>query len=93
MNGINKQKAGFKFGTKPTKVVRTCGQVSNNGRVYKLVLLYADGKPYYSLRLYNSKGKFVKQFMFEPAVLSPLINILMAAETQQIEPDIPERID
>jgi len=91
MKGINKQKAGFKFGTKTTKLIRSCGQLVHNGRAYKLVLVEADGLPYYSLRLYNGQGKFIKQFMFELAVLSPLINLFMSAEAHAIDDqaDIP----
>ena len=94
MKGINKQKVGFKFGTKSTKLIRSCGQVSHNGRTYKLALVEADGLPYYALRLYNGQGKFIKQFMFELAVLSPLVNLLMSAEAHAVEDqaDIPERI-
>lgn len=76
MEGINKQKTGFKFGVKSTKLIRLCGELTYNGRIYKLALVEADGLPYYSIRLYNSQGKFIKQFMFEPSIISDMSSLL-----------------
>lgn len=81
---MNKQETGFKFGIHETKVIRFCGQICHDGRIYKLELLEADGKPYYSIRLYNSQGKFIKQFMFEPVLLSRMINLFMSEEAHLI---------
>ena len=75
MNGITRQQAGFRFGVRPTKLLRVCGQLTHNGRAYKLVLLEADGNQYYAWRLYNGKGKFIKQFMFEPCLLDEMTEI------------------
>lgn len=76
MNKINKQKVGFKFGINRTTVIRQCGEVEADGRKYKLALVQADDKPYYTLRLYNVKGKFIKQLMFELWVLNGIIAML-----------------
>jgi len=77
---MNKQGAGFKYGVNRTNLIRLCGEVPWDGRAYKLALVEADGSPYYSIRLYNAKGKFIKQLMFEPAVLGGLIDLLETEE-------------
>jgi len=83
MKDINKQQVGFKFGTNPTKLIDTCGEVSYNGRKYRLVMVEASGLLYYSLRLYNAKGKFIKQFMFEPGILNDILNLFFNAAAQR----------
>lgn len=77
MKGINKQKAGFKFGVNRLTVLNTIGQVSINGRVYRLVEVQtADGLIYRSLRLYNKDGKFIKQMLYEPRIGQELIGLM-----------------
>ncbi len=65
---MNKQSTGFKYGKNPTKLIRNIGQVTHNGRIYRLSFVEADGSLYVALRLYNEKGKFIKQFMTEPTL-------------------------
>ena len=77
---VEKQQAGFKFGKYQTKVSKTFGEVVENGRTYRLVkLTTSDGLTYISLRLYNQKGKFIKQFMFEPWILNGIIDLFISA--------------
>lgn len=74
---VKKQKAGFKYGKYATTVLRDCGQIEINGRKYKLVFLQtSDGHYYYSLRLYNAQGRFIKQLLFEPSARRGLIRLL-----------------
>lgn len=79
---IGKQQAGFKFGIRRTTVLRRCGEVDANGRKYKLLQVQADDKPYYTLRLYNARGKFIKQLMFEPWILNGIIDLLVNEANQ-----------
>lgn len=73
---MDKQIAGFKYGKYATKVIRDCGQLTVNGRIYKLVYLQTtDGQYYYSVRLYNLNGHFIKQLLFEPEALPGLIRL------------------
>lgn len=84
--GINKQQVGFKFGKHRLTVLRTCGEIGENGRKYRLVRVQThDGLKYYSLRLYNSTGKFIKQFLFEPKVLFGFIGLFMTEGKQFLE--------
>ena len=77
MESINKQKTGFKFGVNRTKLLRSCGEfVGGQGKRYQLVVVEADGKPYYSIRLYNPKGKFLKQLMFDLDSIHALCGLL-----------------
>jgi len=77
---MDKREAGFKFGVNRTKFIRQCGELPHNGRTYKLALVEADNSPYYALRLYNGKGKFIKQFMFEIAIIGKVIDLLEIEE-------------
>lgn len=73
MNNMDKQSTGFRYGKYATKLIRICGHVTIDGREYKLVLLQTNqGQHYYAVRLYNPKGKFIKQLLFEPDALGPL---------------------
>lgn len=72
MQGINKQETGFKFGKNLVQVQNEIKRVKNNGREYRLLNVMADQKPYISLRLYNAKNHFIKQFMMEPVVAREL---------------------
>ena len=80
MATVEKQQAGFKFGNSRTEVLKVASQVRYNGRLYKLVRLkIASGEEYYAWRLYNAQGRFIKQFMFEP-VLITLMGYFMVHE-------------
>jgi len=75
---MERQRAGFKFGKYRTTLIKHCGQVEADGRLYKLVLLRTnDGLDYYAMRLYNRTGKFIKQFLFEPYILNGIIDLLV----------------
>jgi len=77
--GVEKQTAGFKYGRYTTAVIRTCGEIEVNGRKYKLVFLRTnDGQYYYSIRLYNPRGHFIKQMLFEPSALGPLKSLFIS---------------
>jgi hypothetical protein len=68
----------------PIKVNRTISEHIHNGRKYKLLDVTADNLPYICLRLYNAKGHFIKQFLFEPQVAVWLAGALEAEiETQK----------
>lgn len=76
---VEKQRAGFKFGKWRTKVLRQCGEITEDGRTYRLVEVETgEGLRYLALRLYNGNGHFIKQFMFEPWLLDALIDLLIA---------------
>ena len=75
---MDKQKVGFKFGKWSTEVLKRCGELDVDGRKYKLVMLKTgEDLTYYSLRLYNQKGRFIKQLMFEPWSLNGIIDLLV----------------
>lgn len=75
---MDKQTAGFKFGRYGLTVLRQCGHVEIDGRCYKLVYVQTnDGSYYYSLRLYNARGRFIKQLLFEPSILAQLARLLL----------------
>lgn len=78
VQGINKQQTGFKFGKHTTTLKRQCGEVvADDGRKYRLVLLETGDKlEYYALRLYNGRGKFIKQFLFSPDLLDDIAGLL-----------------
>lgn len=69
MAGIAKQAAGFKFGQHRLTVLRVIGSVRHKGREYRVVDVRThDGLVYRSIRLYNDKGRFIKQLLFEPEI-------------------------
>ncbi len=75
---IEKQQTGFRFGKYKTKLIRVCGEKVINGRTYRFVLLEtSDGLLYYAWRLYNSTGRFIKQFLFEPQMLSGMTTLML----------------
>ena len=76
---INKQATGLRFGINPVKLIRVCGELPYDNGIYKLALIEAYGRSYYTLRLYNRQGRFIKQLIFEPEILRGLIDLLMAA--------------
>lgn len=78
---IDKQKVGFKFGKYRLQVLKEAGEVKYNGRKYKLVKVKThDELIYWSLRLYNSHGKFIKQLLFEPEIKLQIANLLQEGE-------------
>lgn len=64
---------------KSLEVVRLISEHACNGRTYKLLDVKYGDLPYRCLRLYNAKGKFIKQFLFEPSVTSWLSSTLKEA--------------
>lgn len=74
MKGIAKQRAGFKFGKYRTTVLVEYGEIVHRGRKYKLVrvetkdLETEETNEYLAARLYNAKGRFIKQLMIEPCL-------------------------
>jgi len=89
---INKQIAGFKFGKYRLEVLKTVGEVRYNGRTYRLVKVKThDGLIYWSLRLYNSKGKFIKQLLFEPEIREKITNLLSLPEWSKTPKDETKR--
>jgi len=77
MAKINKQVAGFKFGKFRLEVIQKLGEVCHKGRTYRLVQVQtSDNQIYFSLRLYNSKGKFIKQLLFEPEIAIQIRHLL-----------------
>ena len=69
MEKIHKQKAGFRFGLHRLKVIKEIGQVFHLGRTYRVVFVETETRQkYLSIRLYNNKGKFIKQFLMEPEI-------------------------
>jgi len=83
---VEKQKAGFRFGKYKLTVLDNIGACEHNGRSYCFVRVRtSDGIEYFSLRLYNRNGKFIKQFLFEPEILKNLIEILSYADSKKEE--------
>lgn len=52
----------------PLEVVRTISEHVHEGRTYKILEVRYRDLTYLCLRLYNERGKFIKQFLFEPEV-------------------------
>lgn len=78
---VEKQTTGFKFGKYSLTVLHTFGEVYYNGRTYRLLMVQTqEGLKYYSVRLYNAHKHFIKQFLFEPELLSDLIVLLQEAQ-------------
>jgi hypothetical protein len=80
MKSINKQQAGFKFGKFRLEVLETFGEISHNGRTYRLLKVRTnDNLEYLSLRLYNGSGKFIKQMLIEPELAEAIIHLFCKA--------------
>jgi hypothetical protein len=80
MKGIEKRETGFKFGKYSLKVTRRMGCFKYNGRRYVLVeVITNEGQIYNAIRLYNDKGKFIKQLLFEPEIRERLSRLLSEA--------------
>ena len=74
---IEKQRTGFRFGKFSLKVLDQLGELEHKKRKYKLVKVQTnDGLIYFSLRLYNEKGKFIKQLLFEPEIRDKISSLL-----------------
>jgi hypothetical protein len=74
---VEKRKSGFFYGKYSLKVIETIGEVEHNKRKYKFLKVQTqDTMQYFCIRLYNEKGKFIKQFLFEPEILNKLICLL-----------------
>lgn len=81
MKGIKKQTAGFKFGKYRLQVLKESGEITHNSRKYKLVQVQTHhGLIYWSLRLYNARGKFIKQLLFEPELRLQIADLLAKAD-------------
>jgi hypothetical protein len=71
------QPAGFKFGKYRLEVIKKGYCFFYNGRKYEGVKVRtSDGFIYNSIRLYNSKGKFIKQFLFEEGLEEEMVKII-----------------
>lgn len=78
MEGISKQQTGFRFGKHPLVPCEILGVVKYNGRTYRIQrVLTSEGKKYVALRLYNSRKKFIKQFLIDPEIVSMIGKILL----------------
>lgn len=66
-------------GKHKVKVLELLGEHHYNGRTYKLcrVRITDTGDEYVSLRLYNAKRKFIKQFMIEPEAVGEVGQLLL----------------
>ena len=88
---MEKQTTGFCLGKYRVKVLKTLGEVHHQGRTYKLVSVEVEGGAnYYSLRLYNAKGHFIKQLMIEPEILGE-IGTLFLEEAKLTWPELLRR--
>jgi len=88
MKHITKQATGFRLSQHSFTVLNEIGSVTHNERKYKLVdVKTEDGLRYYSLRLYNKNGKFIKQFLFEPGILQGLLNLMLDAALKELKDD------
>jgi len=77
MQGIHKQKTGFRFGLHRLKVLSEVGRIVYLSRTYRVVFVETEtGKRYLAIRLYNEKGKFIKQFLVEPEIASQVGRLL-----------------
>lgn len=83
---MDKQAAGFKFGRNPTRVIEVIDELNYKGRIYRVCKVEADGRLYYSLRLYNGHGKFIKQFMFEIEIAGEIAGMCAMAATGRHTP-------
>jgi len=64
---------GFKYGRNKVTALETLKEVVYKGRTYRVVRVNIEGAgEYITYRLYNAKGRFIKQFMMEPVVYKML---------------------
>ena len=65
--------SGHKSASKSLIVLDELKVIHHNGRIYKLLSVETfDRLPYICIRLYNGKGHFIKQMLFEKAVAEEL---------------------
>jgi len=77
---VEKRATGFRFGRYALTLTRIFGECRCNGRVYKLVEVQTQlGALYYALRLYNARGHFIKQLLFERSVITDLADLVVQA--------------
>ena len=81
---VEKRETGFRFGRYSLRVTRLFGECRCDGRTYKLVQVETQlGASYYALRLYNGRGHFIKQLLFERSVVTQLADLLLVAVVAQ----------
>lgn len=81
---VEKQKTGFKFGKYRLVVLSRFGEIKCDGRVYRLVKVRTNNNEvYYSIRLYNAQGKFIKQLLFEPQIASSLAQLIQRTQNEK----------
>lgn len=78
---MQKREAGFRFGVNSTRLIRIIDETKHNGRLYRLCEVEADGRRYHSLRLYNEKGRFIKQLMTEREIAGEISGMYAVAAT------------
>lgn len=77
MEGIQKQRAGFRFGKYSLTPGEILGEVAFNGRKYRIQKVFTqEEREYISIRLYNKRGKFIKQLLMEPEIAGSIGGIL-----------------
>jgi len=82
---VERQETGFRFGKYKLTVLESMGEVKHNGRTYRLVLVRTEGGEHYlALRLYNRRGRFIKQFLMEPEVCGKLAILLNYAYSKMV---------
>jgi hypothetical protein len=57
-------------------IKRVISEKRYKGRLYRLLDVETDGVRYITIRLHNAKNHFIKQFLFEPALISWLLSSL-----------------
>ena len=73
---VDKQQTGFRFGKYKTTLISEVGRCRSDLKEYRLVYLRtSDGNFYYALRLYNLRGRFLKQVLIDPDIM-PGVNSL-----------------
>ncbi len=78
MEKISKQKTGFRFGKYRLTPGEIWGNVEFDGRKYRIQMVSTEeGKKYVSIKLYNKKGKFIKQLLIEPEIVDSIGKILL----------------
>lgn len=81
---VEKQQAEFKYGKYRTELIKVCGEIVRGGKIYRLVILKtSDGNKYYAWRIYNLKGRFIKQLLYPPDANLGMAGI-MARENKRI---------
>jgi len=61
-------------------VLSEVGRIVYFSRTYKVVVVETEkGEKYLSIRLYNERGKFIKQFLVEPEIASQVGRLLASA--------------